>query len=323
MAENGCGTNPHPKVSVIMNCYNSAEFLPQALDSVYGQSYPNWEIVFWDNASTDNSAEIAQSYGGRVRYFRSDRTYYLSKARNLAFQQARGDYIGILDCDDIWLPSKLEKQVRLFEENSTLGMTYSDSIFFDDDGDKIRLFQCVSPQRGHIFGYLVKQNFISSETMMFSRRALEKLPYLFDEAFSIIMDYDLSLRLAYRFPSDYVEEPLSKWRMHGESGSYKKRFVIPHEHLHLLEKLALQIPDMQTRFSSELASTRKSLHYQFAMEKWARRNTLEAREELSPHLHDLKFFTAFLFTFLLSFRQYEQCKRALQQLQYKIKKAYG
>ena len=73
-----------PKVTVIMNCYNSAEHLREAMDSVFRQSWPDWEIVFWDNCSTDDSAAIAQSYGEKVRYFLAEKTVPLGAARNLA-----------------------------------------------------------------------------------------------------------------------------------------------------------------------------------------------------------------------------------------------
>src|SRR5437868_4501867 len=101
-----------PLVSVIMNCLNGEQFLRDAIDSVIAQTYANWEIVFWDNASTDASASIAQSYhDDRIRYFRGDSTVPLGHARNLAIQKSRGTFIAFLDCDDLWLPTKLEKQL--------------------------------------------------------------------------------------------------------------------------------------------------------------------------------------------------------------------
>ncbi|MEK7079138.1 MAG: glycosyltransferase, partial [Patescibacteria group bacterium] len=69
--------NSVPKVSIIMNCFNGSKYLRESIDSVYAQTYRNWEIIFWDNASTDNSAEIAKNYDSRLRYFRSERNYPL------------------------------------------------------------------------------------------------------------------------------------------------------------------------------------------------------------------------------------------------------
>ncbi len=87
------------EVSIIMNCLNGEKYLKDSIGSIYSQTYDNWEIIFWDNASTDRSDEIAQSYDSRLKYFRSDETYSLGKARNLAVSKAKGEYIAFLDVD--------------------------------------------------------------------------------------------------------------------------------------------------------------------------------------------------------------------------------
>ena len=97
-----------------MNCYNGEMYLREAIDSVYAQTYQNWEIIFWDNASTDATQGIARSYNEKLKYFRSKETTILGKARVEATKQVNGDYIAFLDADDVWLENKLEKQVALF-----------------------------------------------------------------------------------------------------------------------------------------------------------------------------------------------------------------
>ena len=124
-----------PTVSIIMNCLNGERYLRQAIDSVFNQTYKDWEIIFWDNGSTDTSAEIAKSYGERVRYFRSKKTYPLGKARNLCMAKSEAEYIAFLDCDDIWLPQKLEKQIPLFEKDPEVALVFSDAIYFNESGD--------------------------------------------------------------------------------------------------------------------------------------------------------------------------------------------
>ena len=107
--------NP-PLVSVVINCYNGGQFLREAIESIYAQSYKNWEIVFWDNASTDNSATIAQSYDERLKYFYSKNNTCLGEARVNAIEKTTGEYVAFLDCDDLWEKDKLLKQVELFSE---------------------------------------------------------------------------------------------------------------------------------------------------------------------------------------------------------------
>ena len=101
-----------PLVSVIMNCYNGEKYLREAIDSVYAQTYKNWEIIFWDNASTDTSAEITNTYDSKLRYFKGEKTIALGAARNKALEKCSGEYISFLDVDDMWIEEKLELQVQ-------------------------------------------------------------------------------------------------------------------------------------------------------------------------------------------------------------------
>ena len=107
-----------PLVSVIINCFNGEKYLCEALDSVIIQTYKNWEIIFWDNQSTDKSAEIFKSYkDSRLKYYcASSHANILYEAKNYALQKANGDFIAFLDVDDWWLPNKLDKQIPLFDD---------------------------------------------------------------------------------------------------------------------------------------------------------------------------------------------------------------
>ena len=103
-----------PLVSVIINCFNGEKYLREAIDSVMAQTYENWELVFWDNQSTDSTREIVESYGdSRIHYFYAPEHTPLGEARNLAVEKANGEYINFLDTDDVWSVNKLEKQIAL------------------------------------------------------------------------------------------------------------------------------------------------------------------------------------------------------------------
>jgi len=305
-----------PEVSVIINCFNGGKFLREAIDSVYEQTYDDWEIIFWDNASTDDSVEIIKDYDDRIRYFRSDKTYLLGKARNLAFKQARGKFIAILDTDDIWLPQKLKKQIPLFVKNSELGMIYSDSIFFDHAGDKYNMHRYNRPHRGNIFGELLVDNFVSTETMIYRRSALESMDYIFDDNFTMVMDYDLSLRVAYLFELDYVCEPLSRWRIHPGSESSRKRFLIVDENLMMIDKLIKELPDIERMFGDEITIFKKSLDYQFALKKWFLGDRRGARKGLRPYLMSKKFLITYFLTAICSYNNFESIKTRIKKLQY-------
>ena len=105
--------NNYPSVSVIMNCHNGEKYLKESVRSVINQSYKNWELIFWDNVSTDNSKEIVESFiDKRIKYFCSKKFTNLYEARNLAIEKASCNYIAFLDTDDKWSADKLEKQIN-------------------------------------------------------------------------------------------------------------------------------------------------------------------------------------------------------------------
>ena len=105
-----------PCVSIIMNCHNGGSYLREAIDSVYLQTYSNWEIIFWDNASVDNSAIIANSYNFKLKYYKSEIKTNLGEARVRAIKKAKGKYIAFLDADDYWEDGYLEEVCQLIEE---------------------------------------------------------------------------------------------------------------------------------------------------------------------------------------------------------------
>ena len=94
-----------PLVSIIVNCYNGSEFLREALRSLKMQTYKNFEVIFWDNRSTDDSKKIFNSLKDkRFRYFLASKRTPLYCARNLAIKKSKGQFISFLDADDLWLP---------------------------------------------------------------------------------------------------------------------------------------------------------------------------------------------------------------------------
>jgi glycosyltransferase involved in cell wall biosynthesis len=194
-----------------MNCYNSAEFLTEAIDSVYAQTYDDWEIVFWDNQSTDDSPQIAQRYDERLLYFRGAEFVPLGEARNQALNQARGEFVAILDCDDIWRPDKLEKQIRLFESDPNLGVVYSNCDIVDRNGRVMGPILSQSQYyRGKVFESLLLFEFFPPwPTVVMRKKACE--PF---KPYKVLEDYDLLLRIAYRFPFGCVSDSLALYRTH-------------------------------------------------------------------------------------------------------------
>ena len=106
-------------VSIIMPSYNTASYIENSIKSVLNQTYQNWELLIVDDCSIDNSAEVIQKYliNQKIRYFKNEKNSGAAVSRNLALREARGRWIAFLDSDDLWLPEKLEKQIKFMEDN--------------------------------------------------------------------------------------------------------------------------------------------------------------------------------------------------------------
>ena len=186
------------------------------------QTYPYWELVFWDNQSSDRSAEICLSCADeRIKYFRADRHTDLGAARAAAFEHIRGEFVAVLDTDDVWLPEKLEKQLPCFDD-SEVGIVISDTLFFTDEGRSKRLYGRRMPPQGFVFAQLAKSYFVSLETVTMRSSAIRGLSHAFDPAFSHVSDLDLIIRISKDWKLLVVPEVLAKWRVHSSSGTWSE-----------------------------------------------------------------------------------------------------
>jgi glycosyltransferase involved in cell wall biosynthesis len=129
--------NKKPLVSCIIIFLNAGEkFFIEAIDSVFAQTYDHWELLLVDDGSSDESTAIAlryaQKYPNKVRYLehKGHQNRGMSASRNLGINHAKGEYIALLDADDIWLPQKLEKQVGILEEQPEAGMVYGSTLMW-------------------------------------------------------------------------------------------------------------------------------------------------------------------------------------------------
>ena len=123
-------------ISIIMNCHNGEIYLNESVNSIINQTYKNWELIFFDNYSKDNSAHILKKYKDRrIKYFYSKRLLNLGLARKKALSKARGKFIAFLDTDDIWKKDKLRRQLKVFADKK-IGFAISNSLFFSKSKNK-------------------------------------------------------------------------------------------------------------------------------------------------------------------------------------------
>jgi glycosyltransferase involved in cell wall biosynthesis len=280
-----------------MNCYNGDEFLREAIESVYSQSYSNWEIIFWDNASTDDSSLIANSYDSRIKYFLADETTPLGEARNLALSEASGKYIAFLDCDDIYLKDKLDKQVALMQK-SNFAMCYGSVIVINNRGMKLKKFK-VKYSSGYLLDKLLLRYEISMQSVMIKKSILDSNNLFFDNSLTYSPDYDLFMKIACLFPIGVIDDFISSYRILDNSLSKQSLEIAPIEIKHTLDSISKANPKFMIKFNKEFEVAYKKLHYYNAVFNLYSNQRKYARNEIRKIMNSkIEYFILYLILLL-------------------------
>jgi len=300
LAENPAieATNQDPLVSVIMNGYNCEKFLKQAIDSVFSQTYQNWEIIFWDNASTDGTQSIATSYGPRLRYFRSETNTTLGAARNGALRQAQGEFIAFLDTDDYWLPEKLALQVDIFNKNREVDFIYSNSYLLNQQTGRQSKWLRKPQPSGDVFGRFLQHYPVNLQTVLLRRSALDTLDHLFDNQLRLSEEFDLFMRILYRCKAHYIDMPTAVYRLHSSMSSIRQIERYPAENSIVLNKLILLDSEILRIYEREIAAFKRKIAFWQARADMFYGRPADARCVLKPHIYrSVVFAVLFLSTY--------------------------
>ena len=237
---------PRPAVSVLMNCLNGARYLQEALDSVEAQTFTDWELVFWDDASTDDSQKIAlcsrlsRLKPPLLRYFRGKGNQPLGASRNLALEECRGRYVALLDCDDTWQSQKLARQVWRMENDHDANFTFSDCYLIGPDGRRygtyFERYAMPYTSRSCYRSLLTQSNFMPSPTLMWNSALLRKVGG-FSPQLRYAEVYEACVRMAQQFSGvGYKGEPLASYRIHAGQRGGKGRLGMTSEVLDVLSQ---------------------------------------------------------------------------------------
>lgn len=279
------GEMRRPKVSVIMNCLDCQAFVREALDSVLAQSFTDWEVIFWDNASSDASGDIARGYGdARIRYCRGEQTIPLGAARNLAIAQARGEFIAFLDCDDRWLPEKLARQLDYFEQHPEVDFIYGNYFRLLEGKRASRPALKGAQPSGRVFAAFLKHYPVNLQTVLLRRSALETLGGMFDPSFEVSEEYDLFMRFLLGREAGYIDRPLVEYRIHAGMASVRRMDLYPVEYGLILDRLSSLTTDFEQRYHGELRVARAKLAYYQARSSMLRGDRANARIALRTYL---------------------------------------
>ena len=210
-------------VSVIIPAYNAASTLPRALDSVLAQTFRESEVIVIDDGSTDNTQVVLAPYFDKIRYI-----YQLnqerSAARNRGIAAANGKYIAFLDADDWWLPTKLERQVKVLEADATIGLVYNERLMVSPDG-AISSAAAVTSHSNHFhflsFEALLFRDWAGSPSQVMVPANVLAVTGNFNHNLRQGEDWDLWLRIACNYRVACISEALTCYQLSSEGNLFR------------------------------------------------------------------------------------------------------
>lgn len=233
--------SPSPRVTVIINCWNGEDYLAEALDSVLDQTFEDWDLVLFDDRSTDSSASILHAYSEpRFRYVLAEKQLDLTAAREAALEYARGEWVAFLDQDDIWLPDKLERQLQLLEGPDTekVALVYGRAERFgsiDAGQDFDHHFAGKALPQGYVFNDLAMvANFIPMSSALVRRDALEHVTPLPGDV-RLCPDYYFWMAISRSWQVLALQQTCCLYRVRGDDFSSHRGTQVFTEFLRVIE----------------------------------------------------------------------------------------
>lgn len=203
-----------PEVSVIIPTFNRDHLLEKAICSVLQQTYENFELIIVDDNSKDNtSGLVSKIKDKRLKYIKHEKQKGGSESRNTGVAASSGKYLAFLDDDDEWLPDKLQLQIDLFKQNPDAGLVYSGYYYVEAKTNSV--FREFRPEKkGMLDDRLLQENCVGTTSTAVVRKDCFEDVGGFDANLRGCQDWDLWIRIARRFPIDYVAKPLVRFLNH-------------------------------------------------------------------------------------------------------------
>ena len=199
-----------PLVSIIIPSYNMALLAVRAVESVLNQTYQNIEIIVVDDGSADDTRQRLEPFKDKIRYFYKTNGGVCS-ARNVGLREAKGEYIGLLDSDDTYMPEKVERCLDFLQKNPDYGFVHTDTYLVDSQGEIIERYD---HPKGRYDGWITRRllmgNFIANPTNFFRRECYDRCGG-YEESLFPPGDWDLWLRISRHYKIGYIDAPLSRY----------------------------------------------------------------------------------------------------------------
>ncbi|MFA5393583.1 MAG: glycosyltransferase family 2 protein [Candidatus Ratteibacteria bacterium] len=211
--------NSKPRVTVLMPVYNSEKYLREAIDSILGQTYRDYEFIIINDGSTDGSVKIIQSYiDKRIKLINNGKNIGISATRNKGLELAVGEYTIVMDSDDISLPARIEKQVRFMDNHPEIGVSGTWVKFLDTSHHPWKSIVCKYPTKPRdIKARSLFNSIFAHPSVIIRRNFLEKFQLKYDPQYLVAHDYGLGQKCSSCFPLANIPEVLLVYRVHSKS----------------------------------------------------------------------------------------------------------
>lgn len=285
-----------PKVSVVINCHNGAPFLKKAIKSVFSQTFSDWEIIFFNNASTDNSEEIARSFGNKVKISNSKKLLNLGHARAEAVNLCSGEWITFLDSDDLWVRDKLQSQINEID-GTHFALGYGGVIQINDQGSTLGEL-IPKYESGHIFKEQLRNFEINMVTPIVNANFLSKNNLNFDHNFTVSEAFDLFIKICALSPINVQKRVLGFYRVYEDSTTNKLMKNWALERFSTLEFLKKNHTKLINFNREVFESAQARGEYYLARYHYEKGNRKEAKRLLRKNIHSSKIY---FFLYLLAY----------------------
>jgi len=225
-------------ITVLINSYNGEKTIYQTIKSALAQTYKNYEILIIDDASSDNTVNLIKQFKNKkIRLYRNKKNIGLGKSRVLAQSKIRGEYVCILDQDDIWHKNKIKSQLELFLNNKKVGLVATGYKLIDENSKIISLENTYYDKKNFI-NYLSFKNIFAHSTIMY-RTKFAKAVGWYSNKMIYAQDYDLTLKILKKYEFKFLKNFLAFIRVNPKSITRSKIFQINtiNEELIILKKI--------------------------------------------------------------------------------------
>lgn len=237
------------RVTVLLTCYNHLEFLPACLESVRAQTFRDFEVIALDDGSSDGTREWLEEHSEGVRLVFNEENLGTYGSLDVGLALAEGEFVAVLNDDDVWAPEKLAEQVALMDARPELGLVHTGGRFIDSRGEVTPGnplgFAFPTEIVGDVLLALIYANKIIASSVLARKRCFDELGG-FEPSYFGSGDWQMWLRIAEKYPVGFVGQPLTDYRVHGSNASHKLERIW-RDDLALREWIVSKYPDYLAR----------------------------------------------------------------------------